>query len=93
LKGGDSRKVALTLFSTHKLDLQIYFSKMMMVHKFEAVLHKGNELNPITRLWCKISTFVVFNHKLLEYFNGLKFQLSKSLGMLKVNKILAPSTL
>jgi hypothetical protein len=93
LKGGDSHKVVLTLFYTHNLDLQICFSKMMMVHKFEVVLHKENESNPITRLWCKISTFVVFNHKLFEYFNWLKLPLSKSLGMLKVNEILAPSTL
>jgi hypothetical protein len=40
-----------------------------MVDNFDAILRKENELNLVTRLrlWCKISTFTILNHKLLEY--------------------------
>jgi hypothetical protein len=53
--------------STHMLDLQSIHFKMSMLHNFKVALHKNNQFNPITRLWCKISTFVVFNLNLSEY--------------------------
>jgi hypothetical protein len=63
---GDSDKVVLVLLSIHNLDL--HFKKyMIMVDNFNAILRKENELNLVTRLWCKIFTFTILNHKLLEY--------------------------
>lgn len=40
---------------------------MTMVHNVEAILHENNKLNPIARLWQKVSTPTIFNHKLFEY--------------------------
>jgi len=54
-KVGDGCKVVLAFFSTkHNLDLHMFFVKMIMVHNFETILHKKNELNPITKLWRKM---------------------------------------
>jgi hypothetical protein len=54
------------LLSTHMLDLQSSHFKMTMLHNFETTLHEENQLNPHTKLWHKISTYVVFNFNLLE---------------------------
>jgi hypothetical protein len=63
---GDSGKVVPILLSIHNLDLHI-FLKMRKVDNFNAILCKENELNLVTRLWCKIFTFTILNHKLLAY--------------------------
>jgi hypothetical protein len=57
-----------------------------MLHTFEATLRENNQLNPLTKLWCKISTFVVLNFNLLEYIKLVKLLLSKLLGQLKTNE-------
>jgi len=64
---------------------------MTMLHNFETISHDKDELNPLTRLWCKLSTFSIFNHKLLKYIKLVK--ITKFLGILKMNihSTLSPS--
>ncbi len=58
----------------------ICFFKTTMVDKFDAILHKENELNLVTRLWCKISTFTILNHKLLEFMKLAKIYIVQVFG-------------
>jgi hypothetical protein len=38
-----------------------------MGHNFDPVLHEENDLNPLTRMWCKVFGSTLLNHKLLEF--------------------------
>jgi hypothetical protein len=58
----------LPFLLAHMLDLQSNHFKMTMLHNYEATLCKENKLNPLTRLWRKISTFDVLNF--LEYIKA-----------------------
>jgi hypothetical protein len=73
------------LFSTHMFDLQSSHFKMTMLHNLKVALCEKNQFNPLTRLWRKISTFVVLSLNLSEYTKWLKLLLSKLLGQLKMN--------
>jgi len=68
-----------------------FFFKMTMLCNFETILHDKYEFNLLTRLWCKLSTFSIFNHKLLKYIKLVK--ITKFLGLLKmsIHSTLSPS--
>ncbi len=40
---------------------------MTMLHNLNGIMPKDNQFNPITRLWWKLSVFIILNHELLEY--------------------------
>jgi hypothetical protein len=80
--GGLDQNVS-PLLSAHMLDLQSSHFKMTMLHNFETTLHKKNQLNPLTRLWCKISTFVVFNFNLSEYIKLAKIIVVQVIGLVE----------
>ncbi len=63
---GDCDKVVSILLLIQNLDCQMFFFKMTMVHNVEAILREDNKLNPIARLWQKVSMLAIFNHKLSE---------------------------
>jgi hypothetical protein len=39
---------------------------MAILHTFEVSLQEENDLNPFTRLWCKVFSPSILNHKLLK---------------------------
>jgi hypothetical protein len=66
-KVGESGKIVHALFSNHILNLQSSHFKMTMIHNFKVVMCEESNLNPVTRLWRKITTSLILNHKLLEF--------------------------
>jgi hypothetical protein len=54
-----------------------------MIHNVEAILHEDNKLNPIARLWQKVSTPTIFNHKLFEYMKFAKIVTIQILGSIE----------
>jgi hypothetical protein len=71
------------LLSTHMLDLQSTHFKMTMLHNFEIVLREENKLNPLTRFWRKISTFVILNLNFLEYIKLAKIIVVPVIGSIE----------
>jgi hypothetical protein len=69
------------LLSTHMLDLQSSHFKMTMLHNFEGILHEENQLNPLTRLWRKISTFAIFDLNFLEYIKLAEITIVQVIGL------------
>ncbi len=65
--GGNGRIGLLALFSTHDLDLQSSHFMVTMMHNYEAILREENNLNLMIRLWCKITTNPILNHKLSKF--------------------------
>jgi hypothetical protein len=39
---------------------------MIVIHNFKIVICKESSLNPVTRIRCKITAFLILNHKLSE---------------------------
>jgi hypothetical protein len=56
---------------------------MTMLHNFEASLCEKNQFNPLTRLWCKISTFVVFNFNLSEDIKLVEIIVVQVIGLVE----------
>ncbi len=77
---GDYDKVVFILLLIQNLDCQMCFFKLIMLHNVEAILHEDNKLNPIARLWQKVSTHAIFNHKLFEYMKFVKIATIQVLG-------------
>jgi hypothetical protein len=72
---GEYGKVVLALLSTHALDLHVSFLKMIIGHNFDPILHEESDLNPFTRMWCKVYRSPLFNHKLSEFIKFTKITL------------------
>jgi hypothetical protein len=66
-KVGESQKIVLALHLNHTWNLQSSHFKMTMIHNFKLVMCEKNSLNPVTRLWHKITSPLILNHKLLEF--------------------------
>jgi hypothetical protein len=57
---------------------------MTMIHNFENVMcDSESNLNPMTRLWCKITMSPPLNHKLLEYMKLAKITTIQVLGFVE----------
>ncbi len=61
--------------------LQSSFFEKIMLHDFEVVLRKENDLNPLTKLWCKVFSFPILNHKLLEYIKLVEIAIVQVLSL------------
>lgn len=79
----DYDKVMFILLLIQNLDCQMFFFKMTMVHNVEAILREDNKLNPIVRLWQKVSTPAIFNHELFEYMKFAKIAIIQVLGSIE----------
>ncbi len=64
---GESGKVVPTLFSTHALDLHVYFFKMTTGHNSNLVFHEESDFNSLTKMWQKVSRSPLLNHKLSKF--------------------------
>jgi len=56
---------------------------MTVVHNYEAIIFKDNELNLVIRLWHKVSSFSILNHKLSEFIKLVKIVDVQILGFVK----------
>jgi hypothetical protein len=56
---------------------------MTVVHNYEAIIFKDNELNLVIRLWHKVSSFSILNHKLSEFIKLVKIVDVQILGFFK----------
>jgi hypothetical protein len=56
---------------------------MAILHTFEVILQEENDLNPFTRLWCKVFSTSIFNHKLLKYIKLAKIVIVQVLGSIE----------
>jgi hypothetical protein len=56
---------------------------MAILHNFEIILQKENDLNPFTRLWCKVFSPSILNHKLLKYIKLAKIVIVEVLGFIE----------
>jgi hypothetical protein len=61
--------------------LQSSFFKKIMLHNVEVFLWKENDLDPLTKLWCKFFSFPVLNHKLLEYIKLVEIAIVQVLSL------------
>ncbi len=59
------------------------FLKMTILHNFEVILQEENDLNPFTRLWCKVFSTSILNHKLLKYIKSAKIVVVQVLGSIE----------
>jgi hypothetical protein len=71
-KVGESWKIVLALLLNHILNFQSSHLRMIVIHNFKIVICKERSLNPVTRIWCKntaflILAFLILNHKLSEF--------------------------
>jgi hypothetical protein len=71
-KVGENGKIVFALLLNHILNLQSSHFNMTMIHNFKIVMCEESSLNPTTRLWGKITTSPILNHKLLEYMKLTK---------------------
>jgi hypothetical protein len=77
---------------THLIS-NLVFSTWIWCITFEAILYEENELNSFTRLYCKVFSSTIFNHKHLEYIKSrLTLFLSKFFVSYKRNKHSTPWT-
>jgi hypothetical protein len=82
----------LALKVTHLIS-NLVFSTWIWCITFEAILYEENELNSFTRLYCKVFSSTIFNHKHLEYIKSrLTLFLSKFFVSYKRNKHSTPWT-
>jgi hypothetical protein len=56
---------------------------MTIVHNYEAIIFKDNELNLVIRLWHKVSSFSILNHKLSKFIKLVKTVDVQILGFVK----------
>jgi hypothetical protein len=77
---GESKKVVLNLLLVHALDLHVSFFKMTMGHNSNPILCEESDLNPLTRMQCKVSRFPFHNHKLLKLIKLAKIIVVLVLG-------------
>jgi hypothetical protein len=56
---------------------------MTILHNFEVILQEENDLNPFTRLWCKVFSTSILNHKLLKYIKSAKIVVVQVLGSIE----------
>ncbi len=73
----------LPLLLTHMLDLHSSHFKMTMLHNYKVTLCEKNQLNPLMRLWCKISTFVVLNLNLSKYIKLIEITVVQVIGSIE----------
>jgi hypothetical protein len=66
--------------------LQSSFFKKIMLHDFEVVFWKENDLDPLTNLWCEVFSFPILNHKLLEYIKLVEIAIVQVLSSDKNNQ-------
>ncbi len=59
------------------------FLKMTILHNFEVILQEENDLNPFTRLWCKVFSTSILNHKFLKYIKLAKIVVVQVLGSIE----------
>jgi hypothetical protein len=72
------------LLLAHNLDLQCSHFKMTMIHNSKVVMRdQENSLNPITRLWHKLTTSPILNHKLSKYMKLTKIAIVQVLGFVE----------
>lgn len=82
-KVGESRKYVFALFFGQALDLQTFFSKMTMLHQSKAILWEENEFNPLIRIWCKIFTSAILNHKISKFIKLVEIVTLQVLGFVE----------
>ncbi len=58
---------------------------MTMLHNYEATLHEENQLNPFTRLWCKVFTSIVLNLNLSKYIKLDEIIVVQVIGLVEVD--------
>jgi hypothetical protein len=80
-KVGEYGQIVPTLLSSYKFMLQSSFFEKIMLHDFEVVSSKENDLNPLTKLWCKVFSFPILNHKLLEYIKLVEIAIVQVLSL------------
>jgi hypothetical protein len=56
-----------------------------MLHNYEATLHEENQLNPFTRLWCKVFTSIVLNLNLSKYIKLDEISVVQVIGLVEVD--------
>lgn len=66
LCGSEGGQIVPTLFSSQIIMLWSSFLKMAILHTFEVSLQEENDLNPFTRVLCKVFSPSILNHKLLK---------------------------
>jgi hypothetical protein len=71
-KLGASERVVPRLLLAHDLDLESSHFKVTMMHNSKVILWEESSLNLVTRLWHKINTNPIFNHKLSEFMKLAK---------------------
>jgi hypothetical protein len=64
---GGFGKMVLALLLPHALYLHVFFFKMTIGHNFDPILHEESDLNPLTRMWCKVCGSPLLNHKLPKF--------------------------
>jgi hypothetical protein len=80
--GGLDQNV-LPLLLAHMLDLHSSHFKMTMLHNSKIALREKNHLNPLMRICCKISTFVVLNLNLSKYIKLTKITVVQVIGSIE----------
>ncbi len=81
---GQHGKIVSILSSTHNLDLQCSYFKITMIHNFEVVMHnQDNSLNPITKLWHKLTASPILNHKLSKYMKLTTIVVAQAFGYIE----------
>jgi len=68
-------------FQVRNLCCNLVFFEKIMLHDFEVVLWIENDLNPLTKLWCKVFSFPILNHKLLEYIKLVEIAIVQVLSL------------
>jgi hypothetical protein len=83
-KVGPNGKTVPALLPSHNLDLQCSHFKMTRIHSSEVVMRDSeNNFNPMTRLWCKITTSPTLNQKFSKYMKVTKITTVQVLGSVK----------
>jgi hypothetical protein len=82
-KGGLDEIWVLGLFSIVVLNLQRFMLVFSMINNVKLAMQKPFVVNPITKLWKTLTSFLILKNKLLKYIKLVELAIVKVIGSIE----------